>query len=168
MREIFKKTANIALWVILFLMITIGLSIFKASDLKPSVSLNGMTQVDGVKFDSRNRVSVVYFWATWCGVCSTNLPLVQWYSNLLKNSDRFSFVSVEEGENPLKLTAYIQEREVKFDVVTGNSKFLNEWKVNAFPAFFILDRNGVVRFADSGMMNPLSLFLRIWISYFFF
>ncbi|MBM9500052.1 redoxin family protein [Leptospira sp. 201903071] len=168
MKEIFKKTANIALWVVLFLIITIGLSIFKASDLKPSLSLNGMTQTDGQKFDSQNRVSVVYFWATWCGVCSTNLPLVQWYSNLLKNSDRFSFVSVEEGEDALKLAKYIQEREVKFNVVTGNSKFLNEWKVNAYPAFFILDRNGVIRFADSGIMNPLSLFLRIWISFLFF
>ncbi|AOP32785.1 thiol-disulfide isomerase [Leptospira tipperaryensis] len=168
MKEILKKTANIALWVVLFLAITIGISIFKASDLKPSVSLNGSTQTNGVKFDSQGRVSIVYFWATWCGVCSTNLPLVRWYSDRLENSDRFSFVSVEEGDNAEKLSNYIRERDVKFNVISGNSKLLNEWKVNAFPAFFILDRNGVIRFADSGMMNPLSLFLRIWISYFFF
>ncbi|PJZ53687.1 redoxin family protein [Leptospira adleri] len=168
MKEILKKTANIALWLTLFLTITIGISVFKASDLKPSVSLNGMTQTNGERFDSQNRVSVVYFWATWCGVCSTNLPLVQWYSDLLEKSDRFSFVSVEEGDDALKLSKYIEERDVRFKVVSGNSKFLNEWKVNAFPAFFILDRNGVIRFADTGIMNPLSLFLRIWISSFFF
>ncbi|TGK15441.1 thioredoxin-like domain-containing protein [Leptospira stimsonii] len=168
MKDIIKKTANIAFWILLFLTITIGISVFKASDLKPSVSLNGMEQTNGEKFDSQNRVSVVYFWATWCGVCSTNVPLVQWYSSLLEKSDRFSFVSVEEGEDALKLSNYIRERDIRFKVIPGNSKFLNEWKVNAFPAFFILDRNGVIRFADTGIMNPLSLFLRIWISSFFF
>ncbi|TGL80853.1 TlpA family protein disulfide reductase, partial [Leptospira yasudae] len=86
----------------------------------------------------------------------------------LEQSSRFSFVSLEEGENPAELERYVREREVNFKVVPANPLLLKEWKVNAYPSFVVLDRSGVIRFADTGMMNPLSFFLRIWIAYFFF
>lgn len=168
MKEVFKKAGTAVFWIVLFLSITIALSIFKASDLKPSIPLNGMSSFNGEKYESKNRVNVVYFWATWCGVCSTNLPLIKWYSERLENSSRFSFVSVEEGENFNELEEYIREKNLDFKVIPANRSFLKEWKVNAYPSFVILDRSGTIRFADSGMMNPISFFLRIWIAYFFF
>ncbi|EQA53746.1 TlpA family protein disulfide reductase [Leptospira kmetyi] len=168
MKEIYKKSGTVALWIVLFLSITIALSVFKASDLKPTIPLNGMKLFQGETYQSTNKIEVVYFWATWCGVCSTNLPLVKWYSERLENSSRFSFVSVEEGENLVELERYIREKNLNFKVVPANQLFLQEWKVNAYPSFVILDRNGTIRFADSGMMNPISFFLRIWITHFFF
>ncbi|WP_000452187.1 TlpA family protein disulfide reductase, partial [Leptospira interrogans] len=80
---IFKKSYNVLFWVLLFLGITISLSFFKASDLKPSISLNEMKTFEGANYDSKNQITVVYFWATWCGVCSANLPLIKFYSQLL-------------------------------------------------------------------------------------
>lgn len=168
MKEIYKKSGTVALWIVLFLSITIALSVFKASDLKPTIPLNGMKLFQGETYQSTNKIEVVYFWATWCGVCSTNLPLVKWYSERLENNSRFSFVSVEEGENLVELERYIREKNLNFKVVPANQLFLKEWKVNAYPSFVILDRNGTIRFADSGMMNPISFFLRIWITHFFF
>lgn len=168
MKEIYKKSGTVALWIVLFLSITIALSVFKASDLKPTIPLNGMKLFQGETYQATNKIEVVYFWATWCGVCSTNLPLVKWYSERLENNSRFSFVSVEEGENLVELERYIREKNLNFKVVPANQLFLKEWKVNAYPSFVILDRNGTIRFADSGMMNPISFFLRIWITHFFF
>ncbi|EMY77869.1 thioredoxin-like domain protein [Leptospira weilii serovar Ranarum str. ICFT] len=167
MKEILNKSGKVAFWILLFLSITIALSIFKASDLKPSVSLNGMKSFDGIRYDSENQVTVVYFWATWCGVCSVNLPLIKWYSHQLENSSRFSFVSVEEGENSEELNRYVKEKDLRFKIIPANVSFLKEWRINSYPSFVILDRSGVIRFADSGMMNPFSFFLRIWIAYFF-
>ncbi|EMI71651.1 TlpA family protein disulfide reductase [Leptospira noguchii] len=167
MKSVFKKIYNVSFWILLFLVITISLSFFKASDLKPSISLNEMKTFEGTNYDSKDQITVVYFWATWCGVCSTNLPLVKWYSHLLENSSRFSFISVEEGENLKELNQYIIENNLKFKVIPANVSFLKEWKIDSYPSFVILDRSGRVRFADSGMMNPFSFFLRIWIVYFF-
>ncbi|EMJ94409.1 thioredoxin-like domain-containing protein [Leptospira alstonii] len=167
MKEILKKSGKIALWVFLFLAVTISLSIFKASDIKPGISLDTLrgSAIRGC-FDCKPKVTVVYFWATWCGVCSTNLPLVKWYSHQLENSSRFSFVSVEEGESEEQLNRYVREKDLQFKIIRANVSFLKEWKVNSYPSFVILDRSGRIRFADSGMMNPFSFFLRIWIAYF--
>ncbi|AKP27350.1 Thioredoxin-like domain protein [Leptospira interrogans serovar Manilae] len=167
MKGIFKKSYNVLFWVLLFLGITISLSFFKASDLKPSISLNEMKTFEGANYDSKNQITVVYFWATWCGVCSANLPLIKFYSQLLEDSSRFSFISVEEGDNLKELNQYIIENDLKFKVIPANVYFLKEWKVNSYPSFVILDRSGRIRFADSGMMNPFSFFLRIWIVYLF-
>ncbi|ALO26113.1 TlpA family protein disulfide reductase [Leptospira borgpetersenii] len=167
MKEILKKSGNVTLWILLFLTITIVLSIFKASDVKPSISIDGMKSFEGERYDSKGRVTVVYFWATWCGVCSFHLPLIKWYSHQLENSFRFSFVSVEEGENLEELNQYIREKDLRFKVIPANISLLKEWKINSYPSFVILDRFGKIRFMDSGMMNPLSFFLRIWIVSFF-
>ncbi|EKP13003.1 MULTISPECIES: TlpA family protein disulfide reductase [Leptospira] len=167
MKEILKKSGNVTLWILLFLTITIVLSIFKASDVKPSISIDGMKSFEGERYDSKGRVTVVYFWATWCGVCSFHLPLIKWYSHQLENSLRFSFVSVEEGENLEELNQYIREKDLRFKVIPANISLLKEWKINSYPSFVILDRFGKIRFMDSGMMNPLSFFLRIWIVSFF-
>ncbi|TGK32673.1 TlpA family protein disulfide reductase [Leptospira gomenensis] len=164
MQEILKKTGSVLVWILLFLGITISLSIFKASDLRPGLSLETLRPYQGEKFESENKVSIVYFWATWCGVCSTNLPLVKWYADLLEDSQRFRFVSVEEGENPEELKRYVQERNLRFDVLVADASLLREWKVGGYPSFFVLDRTGKIRFADSGMMNPISFFFRIWIT----
>ncbi|EMF80366.1 thioredoxin-like domain protein [Leptospira weilii serovar Topaz str. LT2116] len=168
MKEILKKGAVAALWISLFLTVTIVISIFKASDLRPSQSLNGLNFVDGGKYDSEKKVVVAYFWATWCGVCSANLPLIKWYADRLEGSFRFSFVTVEEGEDSKELDRYIREHDLKFKIIPANPYLLKEWKVNAYPSFAILDKTGTIRFADSGIMNPLSFFLRIWVAYFFF
>ncbi|WP_010571052.1 TlpA family protein disulfide reductase [Leptospira broomii] len=151
--------------LMLLLFATFFLAWFRALDTKPVLSLEGMEFriPEGKKAETKGKTTVVYFWATWCGVCTTNLPLVKWYASLLKERSGFTFLSVEEGENPIALNEYIQKKSIDFPVIPGNPILLRDWSIGGYPSFYILDGNGNVRFAESGIMSPFGIFLRlIW------
>lgn len=149
----------------LLLSATFFLAWFRALDTEPVVSLDGkeFRIPIGEKANIKGKTTVVYFWATWCGVCNTNLPLVKWYASTLKDENHFAFISVEEGENSSALKDYLEKQAVDFPVIVGNPMLLRDWGIRGYPSFYILDGEGKVRFAESGIMSPLGMFLRlIW------
>ncbi len=149
----------------LLLTATFFLAWFRALDTQPVLSLDGKefrTPV-GAKANIKGKTTVVYFWATWCGVCNTNLPLVKWYASKLKDLDRITFISVEEGDNAVVLKEYLEKQSIDFPVIVGNPMLLRDWGIRGYPSFYILDGEGKVRFAEAGIMSPFGIFLRlIW------
>ncbi|PJZ69766.1 thiol-disulfide isomerase [Leptospira perolatii] len=155
--------------IALLLSATFFLAWFRALDTKPVVDLNGMefSFPSGQKANLEGKTTVVYFWATWCGVCSNSLPLVKWYASLLEGRESFAFISVEEGDNPSLLNQYLQKKEIQFPVIQGNPILLRDWGIGGYPTFYILDSHGKVRFAESGIMSPFGLALRLFSARFF-
>ncbi|TGK07585.1 TlpA family protein disulfide reductase [Leptospira semungkisensis] len=147
----------------LLLAATFFLAWFRALDTEPVLSLDGKefrTPV-GEKASIKGKTTVVYFWATWCGVCNTNLPLVKWYASTLKEQSRFAFISVEEGDSEVALKNYLEKQNIDFPVIVGNPMLLRDWGIRGYPSFYILDGEGRVRFAESGIMSPFGMFLRL-------
>ncbi|TGK17862.1 TlpA family protein disulfide reductase [Leptospira fluminis] len=149
--------------LVLLLAATFFLAWFRAVDTKPVLSLDGMEfrNLSGKKAELQGKTTVVYFWATWCEVCTVNLPVVKWYASILKDRTGFSFLSVEEGENQAALNDYIRTKGVDFPVIQGNPMLLRDWRIGGYPSFYILDGGGNVRFAESGIMSPFGMFLRL-------
>lgn len=122
----------------LLLFATFFLAWFRALDTKPVLSLEGMEFriPEGKKAEIKGKTTVVYFWATWCSVCTTNLPLVKWYASVLKERSGFTFLSVEEGENPIALNDFIQKNRSIFPLSPG-IRFFSEIGVSADILVFI-------------------------------
>ncbi|EPG64810.1 TlpA family protein disulfide reductase [Leptospira wolffii] len=148
----------------LLLAATFFLAWFRALDTQPVLSLDGkdFRSPIGAKADIKGKTTVVYFWATWCEVCNTNLPLVNWYASFLKDKKGFAFISVEEGDNAVALKDYLDKQTVEFPILLGNPMLLRDWSVRGYPTFYILDGNGKVRFAEAGIMSPFGIFLRLF------
>ena len=114
-----------------------------------------------------NNVTVVYFWATWCGVCKTQKPLIDNYYQRSKKSSLFNFISIEEGEDLNVLKKYIKVEKINFPILVANTSFLQKWNIEGFPTFIFLDKNNKVRFVDSGIITPISFYFRIFYLNFF-
>ena len=157
------------LFILAFLAVSFAIAKFRGSDHGQAPSWSGYQLVNGASAANiaDNKSAVVYFWATWCGVCKTNLPLVKWYASLLEDSQNIVFFSVEEGENPAELQQYLKDNNVTFPVVVGNGNTMEDWKVSGYPTFIFVDESGLVRYADSGIVNPVSFALRLLFLRFF-
>jgi thiol-disulfide isomerase/thioredoxin len=98
----------------------------------------------------RGEVVVLNFWATWCGPCKQELPLLDRYYALQKNAGLRVFAVTTEDSLPLyqlkKLFAVMHipaVRRLKGPYDTAG----------AVPTNFVIDRNGVVRYAKAGAFD---------------
>src|SRR5678816_205440 len=87
------------------------------------------TALDGTKVDlaeSKERVVLIYFWASWCGACSSVLTDLR--TVYTKYHDQgFDIVGINLDEDRSKLEAYVREKNIRWsqchDAARGEKGF---------------------------------------------
>src|SRR5579875_529847 len=95
----------------------------------------------------RGSITVVNFWATWCGPCKEELPrLAALKERYASKGVRFVAISVDEAKDRAKIAPYLQSHSIALDVWSGaDIDTLDRLKLgNAVPATMILDKDGTV------------------------
>jgi peroxiredoxin len=117
-----------------------------------------LTLLDGSKVSLaslRGQVVVLNFWATWCGPCKTELPLLDRYYAVQRKAGLRVFAITTEDSVPLsalkKLFAVMEMPSVR--KVRGPYAPLG----GSVPTNFVIDRAGRLRYAQAGAFNLDSL-----------
>ena len=100
--------------------------------------------------DLRGDVVMINFWATWCGPCRQEMPLLdemhERYSRV-----GFSLLGVSIDDDPNRAKEMIDNLGVSFPVVFDSDKQVSQqYDVSAMPVTILLDREGVVRHVHYG------------------
>ena len=100
--------------------------------------------------DLRGKVVMINFWATWCAPCRKELPLLNNLYNKYKNKG-FVLLGVNIDEKSSLAKKMIKELKINFPVLFDKTQSTSEsYDLQAMPSTFIIDKNGVVRFAHYG------------------
>lgn len=131
-------------------MLTVAAAPPKVGDVAPDFQL---TMIDGSKVSLdqlRGQVVVLNFWATWCGPCKQELPLLDRYYELQKGHGLKVFTIATEDSLPLyqlkKLFAVMKIPSAKR--LKGNYPVLS-----GVPTNYVIDRSGHVRYAKAGAFD---------------
>lgn len=105
--------------------------------------------------DYKGKILILDFWASWCGPCKQEFPfLIDLYN---KYSDKnFSVLAVNLDENSSSMEKFIanQGKDVPFKIISDTKgKFAELYKVEAMPSSFVIDKNGIVRYAHIGFTS---------------
>ena len=95
----------------------------------------------------RGTPAVINFWATWCGPCREEMPLLQKLSETYTTQGvRFVAISLDAPETQDKIDAAVQKRGFHIPVWTGaTDRTLADLKLGVLvPATLILDAEGEV------------------------
>lgn len=114
-----------------------------------------MTTLDGKTINNqslRNRVTVIDFWATWCGPCRAASPkLDAMHKEFSDKGLQVIAANVwERGRDGKPQTdgsnarAYIKEHGYSYTVTINNDKLAEQIQVEGVPTFLIVDRQGRV------------------------
>ncbi len=100
--------------------------------------------------DLRGEVVMINFWATWCGPCRQEMPLLeqiyQRYSGL-----GFTLLGVNVEEHSADADRFLAETPVSFPILFDpNNEVSKQYGVRAMPSTVIVDRQGNVRFLHHG------------------
>lgn len=100
--------------------------------------------------DYRGQVVMINFWASWCGPCRQEMPLLE---KMHRRYSKLGFVllGVNVEADSSKANAYLKDIPVSFPVLYDtNNKASKLYDVSAMPTTIILDRNGKMRFLHQG------------------
>jgi peroxiredoxin len=98
----------------------------------------------------RGDVVMVNFWATWCGPCRQEMPLLdELYSRYQRVG--FNLLGVNIDDDSRRAMQMVEELGVNFPVLFDARKEVSKlYEVEAMPVTVIIDRQGTVRYVHHG------------------
>ncbi len=115
--------------------------------------------------DFRGRIVFLHFWASWCGHCQRELPLIRDLANRLADDDRIAFVLLQAREPFARSLAWLRRKGLDMPHLydsgargfsdaafrrAGGGTVEDRRIAPRFPATYVLDSHGVVLFSLVG------------------
>jgi thiol-disulfide isomerase/thioredoxin len=100
--------------------------------------------------DFRGQVVMLNFWASWCGPCRQEFPLMD---EIYKKYEKlgFTILAVNVDENSDDANGFLEDVPVSFPVLYDNESRISElYQVDAMPTTVMIDRDGNKRFLHRG------------------
>jgi len=109
---------------------------------------------------SHEKPVMVYFWATWCAVCSSVSPSVNFISENLDSNYHVLAVALSSGESQ-RVNQYLKAKEYNFNVINDPKGLISrEWGVNLTPTLFVINK-GEITSVTTGFTSPIGMWFRL-------
>jgi len=99
--------------------------------------------------DTKGRVVVLNFWATWCGPCHELEPLFAHVASDFHDLPDALFLSANCDEDETLVAPYLQKDKLATEVIFADG-LDRLFSVNSFPTVIIIDRQGKIAFRSDG------------------
>ncbi|WP_413529389.1 protein disulfide oxidoreductase [Rahnella inusitata] len=107
---------------------------------------------------SQQRPLLVYFWATWCGVCKMTTPDV---AKLAEEGGNVLSVALRSGDED-KIRQYLAAKNIAMPVVNDPRGELSaQWDIGVTPTFVMIDKGNVVS-TTTGWTSYWGMKARLW------
>ena len=146
--KLLNRESLIAVWALCLLTI----SSVNGSDVAPApnFTLPTRTGEQVTLSDLQGQVVMINFWASWCGPCREEMPLLEQIHQRYERLG-FTLLGVNVEEDSKMAENWLKDRPVSFPILfdpeNGVSKL---YDVAAMPSTVIVDRKGNVRYLHHG------------------
>ena len=159
------RRQRLSRWVLnlaLILTVFLGVQWWQARPLASGAAppLSGLT-LNGQAMNLaslRGTPVLVHFWATWCPACK----LVNGAIDAIAKDHRVMTVAMQSGDST-EVRRFMAQANLGFPVVTDEDGALaDRWGVRGVPASFVLDADGQIAYATTGVSTETGLRARLW------
>jgi peroxiredoxin len=118
--------------------------------MAPDFTLKSREGVNIKLSELRGQVVMVNFWASWCGPCRQEMPLLQQLYERYESLG-FSLLGVNVDEDRAAADKILKELPVSFPILYDErSEVSQTYQVKAMPSTFMIDRDGQIRYLHKG------------------
>lgn len=97
------------------------------------------------------KVVLLDFWGTWCPPCRESVPMLK---NVQKKyaAKSFQLVGISSDDDEDVWKTFVQAQHMNWSEYLDSSSELQEaFKIDSFPTYIVVDKDGVIRFRQSGL-----------------
>ncbi len=136
--------------LVALLLIALQASAISESGPAPDFTLKSNSGQNVKLSELRGQVVMINFWASWCGPCRQEMPLLnQLYQRYEPMG--FTLLGVNVEEDSAAADKVLREIPVNFPVLYDNKNQVSEsYQVRAMPSTILIDRDGKVRYLHKG------------------
>lgn len=102
--------------------------------------------------NSRGKVSVLVYWASWCAPCREEIPALIALRNEFSNSD-LEIIGVSLDENRQSIETFVKAHGINYTIARNNESLNKAFgPVRYIPSIVILDQEGNVHQRYTGLI----------------
>lgn len=131
----------------------------------PDVTLYSL-KGEEVKLSSfKGKKIIIYFFATWCSVCSLTSSNVESVFRSVDSDDTQVFAVALSWQNPEQVKKTAEKHGLTMPVLLGSPDVQKAFRIEAFPTFYFIDTNGIVSNYVTGYTTRWGIQLRSYIPF---
>ena len=148
-----KQTWKPLFIIVPLLLLGLGLNVQAAQVLSGKASDFTLKSRSGKNIklsELRGQVVMINFWASWCGPCRQEMPLLE---ALYKkyNALGFTLLGVNVEQDSSKAIAYLRDISVSFPILYDTKNAVSKaYNISAMPSTVMVDRDGNLRYLHHG------------------
>ncbi|WP_317200136.1 protein disulfide oxidoreductase [uncultured Psychrobacter sp.] len=124
-----------------------------------------LTDYQGQRLDlaamSTDKPTLVYFWGTWCPICTYTSPTINKLA--VENNYPVVTVAIKSGNNQ-ELSNYMTDNNFDFTTINDEEgRIFADWQGQVTPSYVVL-KDGKMTQGLTGIQPLWSLKLRLWLS----
>jgi len=100
----------------------------------------------------KGQAVLINFWATWCGPCRLEMPLLQEYQ--AEYDSEMVVLAVNVGESPQDVQGFVDEMGFDLTVLMDETNSVEAlYQVRGLPSTFFIRKDGIIQFLHIGMLT---------------
>jgi len=130
---------------------TIANPIRARTPFTPQFSITTLEQRQISNVNLRGKVYLLDFWGTWCPPCRESVPILR-DLNKKYSAKGFQLVGISSDDEEDVWKTFIASQKMDWaEYIDLSGKLLESFKVDSFPTYIVVDKDGVIRFRQSGV-----------------
>lgn len=95
--------------------------------------------------DAEGKPLVINFWASWCGPCKDEIPVLNSLYQKHHNQFQLYGVNLTDTDTMGAMKAFMRDYEITYPVLLDKKgKVQNMYNVNAFPTTYLINADGTI------------------------
>ena len=107
--------------------------------------------------DLEGKVTLIDFWASWCAPCKAAFPEMDKLQTEY-GSKGFQIIAISVDQNEGHMRRFLDKQKPGFATPhDANQSVVSKAGIKVMPSSFMVDKNGVIRFAHEGWQGKKSV-----------
>lgn len=116
-----------------------------------------LTSLSGKAYSLIDQKTILYFFSPSCTICHLSIGNLE----TLKRDDITIYAIALSYRSHEEVEQFVKEKELTIPILLGNSEIMRQYKISAFPTYYILDEHQKIESYDIGYTTELGMKLRM-------